>query len=89
MKLALLILSALAALALAGPASASPKLDWKACEDGLQCATAEVPLDYSHPSGRKLELALVPARAADPKTRLGSVFRASGRLRRLGCRLRP
>jgi pimeloyl-ACP methyl ester carboxylesterase len=74
MKPTLIILTVLAALAFAGPASAAPKLDWKPCDDGFECATAKVPLDYDHPSGRKLELALTRARAADPKTRLGSVF---------------
>jgi pimeloyl-ACP methyl ester carboxylesterase len=74
MKPTLLFLTALAVLALAGPASAAPKLDWKPCKDGFECATAKVPLDYDHPHGRKIELALTRARAADPKTKLGSVF---------------
>ena len=76
----LLLLSAFAALALAAPATASPpKLDWKPCEKpGFECATAKVPLDYDHPYGRKIELALVRARAVDPATRLGSVFNHPG-----------
>ena len=76
----LLLLSAFAALALAAPATASPpKLDWKPCEKpGFECAAAKVPLDYDHPYGRKIELALVRARAVDPATRLGSVFNHPG-----------
>ena len=45
----------------AGPAVASasvdsvptPKLSWTGCEDGFQCATASVPLDYDRPAGAK------------------------------------
>jgi pimeloyl-ACP methyl ester carboxylesterase len=76
----LLLLTVLAALALAAPATAAPpKLDWKPCEKpGFECATAKVPLDYDRPGGRKIELALVRARAIDPATRLGSVFNHPG-----------
>jgi pimeloyl-ACP methyl ester carboxylesterase len=66
-----------ASLAFAAPASASPPvphLDWQPCKPGFECATAKVPLDYDHPSGRRIELALTRARAADPATRIGSVF---------------
>jgi len=71
----LLPLTVLAVLALAAPASASPpKLDWKACDAPFECASAKVPLDYAHPNGRKIELALIRVRAADPATRIGSVF---------------
>jgi hypothetical protein len=69
-----LLFVALATLLLAAPASASPHLDWTPCKPGFECATAKVPLDYDHPSGRKIELALTRARAADPATRIGSVF---------------
>jgi hypothetical protein len=60
-----LLAVALAAIALtAAPAGAAehapvPQLDWKDCDDGLQCATAKVPLDHSRPRGRKIDLALV------------------------------
>jgi pimeloyl-ACP methyl ester carboxylesterase len=38
-------------------------LDWSDCGDGAQCATIEVPLDYSRPDGKTIALALlkVPA----------------------------
>ena len=29
-------------------------LDWTPCDDGFQCATAQVPLDYDKPAGPKL-----------------------------------
>src|SRR5690349_12795667 len=44
------------------------RLDWRPCTiggAGLQCATLAVPLDYRHPNGRKITLALsmIPATA--------------------------
>jgi pimeloyl-ACP methyl ester carboxylesterase len=70
-----LLLTVFAALALTAPASASvPTLDWKPCDDGFECATAKVPLDHARPYGRKIDLALIRARAVDPATRIGSVF---------------
>ncbi|TDC00789.1 alpha/beta hydrolase [Nonomuraea longispora] len=52
-----------------------PKLKWAPCADkpGLQCATAEVPLDYTRPRGRTVSLALAKIPAADPARRLGSL----------------
>jgi len=63
-----------AGLVAALPADAAPSapaaakrvgsIDWKACTDpdlvarGLQCASIKVPLDYKHPGGRKITLAL-------------------------------
>ena len=43
-----------------------PKLSWRACQKGFQCATARVPLDYSHPRGRMIHLAVIRHRATDP-----------------------
>ena len=51
-----------------------PKLAWEDCDDGFECATAEVPLDHVRPRGRSIELALVRVRAADSDRRIGSVF---------------
>ena len=52
----------------AGSPSAAPALSWHPCsEQGfpLECASLQVPLDYRHPGGRKITLALseVPATA--------------------------
>ncbi len=75
--------AALVALLAAGPdsnsASASPDarvpvLGWKACGGGWQCATARVPLDYRHPGGAKISIAVVRHPATDPARRLGSLF---------------
>jgi pimeloyl-ACP methyl ester carboxylesterase len=74
-------------LALASPASAQrtsaagaavPALSWSKCGDGLQCATASVPLDYDKPDGRRITLALARRPATDPAHRLGSLFVNNG-----------
>jgi pimeloyl-ACP methyl ester carboxylesterase len=71
-------------LALASPASATdstidvPLLSWSDCGDGLQCATASVPLDYDRPHGQRISLALARRAATDPTHRLGSLFVNNG-----------
>ena len=55
-----------------------PDLDWVDCGDGLQCATAEVPLDYDRPDGRQISLALTRAPAGDQAHRVGSLFINNG-----------
>ena len=77
---ALAVVLALAAPSLASPAAAGkhpapvPQLDWVDCGDGFQCATATVPLDYDHPRGKTITLALIRLPAADPARRIGSLF---------------
>ena len=78
-RLAVAALAACAVALAAAPAGAGahapvPQLDWKECDGGLQCATAEVPLDYSRPHGRTIDLALVRFRALDREHRIGSMF---------------
>ena len=51
-----------------------PVLHWKACDGDWQCARARVPLDYRHPGGAKISIALVRHPATDPARRLGSLF---------------
>jgi len=51
-----------------------PQLDWRACDGGFQCATAEVPRDYSRPRGAKVRLAVVRHPALDQEHRIGSIF---------------
>ncbi len=55
-----------------GASSTVSKLSWHSCTAqgaSLQCASLQVPLDYSHPGGRKITLALseVPATAPASK----------------------
>ncbi|MDF2824883.1 MAG: hypothetical protein K0R68_2291, partial [Mycobacterium sp.] len=54
------------------PAAPAPRLDWRPCGDGLECATATVPLDWSRPGGPTLELAV--ARYPAPGDPVGSLF---------------
>jgi pimeloyl-ACP methyl ester carboxylesterase len=59
-------------------AAAVPVLAWQPCADpsqnGFDCATAEVPLNYQDPEGSTIELALVRHSATDPARRIGSLF---------------
>ena len=67
-----------ALLVFAAPAGASgqpvPDLRWRDCDGGFECATAKVPLDYDHPYGAKVRLAVVRHRARDAEHRIGSPF---------------
>src|SRR6185437_6244914 len=56
------------------PAAAVPKLAWKPCGGGMQCATARVPLDYRQPGGAKITIQLIRHLATDPAHRIGSLF---------------
>ncbi|MCX4824591.1 alpha/beta hydrolase [Streptomyces sp. NBC_01142] len=58
------------------PSVPAPKLEWRACVQGSQfdCATAKVPLDYSNPRGRTIELAVVKRKATGPGRRIGTLL---------------
>lgn len=57
------------------PSPAPHKLaSWSDCGDGFQCATIQVPLDYSNPQGRSISLALLRKPATDRSRRIGSVL---------------
>jgi pimeloyl-ACP methyl ester carboxylesterase len=51
------------------------RLDWKPCaaDDGDDCASLEVPLDYADPGGETIELAVLRHPAAVSRDRLGSL----------------
>jgi pimeloyl-ACP methyl ester carboxylesterase len=59
---------------LAAPAPPVPVLNWRPCHGGFQCATARVPLDYRHPDGAKISIAVIRHLATGPGRRLGSLF---------------
>ena len=67
---------------LAAPAAAAappvPELVWIDCGEGLQCATARVPLDYDHPNGPRISLALIRLPAGEPGRRIGSLLLGAG-----------
>ena len=53
---------------------------WSACKkDGrLECASIAVPLDYAHPDGKRLSIAISRLRAADPAKRRGVLVSLNG-----------
>ena len=54
-----------------------PALTWGSCgEDfpGLECTTAQVPLDYDRPHGEQISLALARVPATDTANKIGTVF---------------
>jgi pimeloyl-ACP methyl ester carboxylesterase len=59
-------------------AGASTKLTWTGCGEGLQCATARVPLDYDRPDGKTISLAVIRRQATDRERRIGSLFVNNG-----------
>ena len=63
-----------ASASLAASAPRVPVLDWGSCHGGFQCAAARVPLDYRHPDGAKISIAVIRHLATDPAHRLGSLF---------------
>lgn len=48
------------------------KLDWHSCSSH-ECATLTVPLDYAHPQGPTIRLAVLRVRAEDPSRRVGQL----------------
>ncbi|MGZ6744778.1 MAG: alpha/beta hydrolase [Nocardioides sp.] len=52
----------------------SQQLDWHSCGQGDECTRLTVPLDYRHPDGRTLTLAVLKVPAADPSARVGSLI---------------
>ena len=68
---------------LASPLDASaaypvPVLSWQTCtapsQDGFLCATAKVPVDYSHLAGKTFTLAVIKYAARDSGSRIGTLF---------------
>ncbi|HMJ75571.1 MAG TPA: alpha/beta fold hydrolase, partial [Iamia sp.] len=52
----------------------APVLAWTACDDGFECATATVPLDYRQPEAATIDLALIRLPASGPGPKVGSLF---------------
>ncbi|MHA6630368.1 alpha/beta hydrolase [Pseudonocardia sichuanensis] len=60
-----------------GGSSTAPVPDpiaWNECGPNLDCATVEVPLEYTEPDGVQIPLAVMRHRAGDPAHRIGSLF---------------
>src|SRR5438445_8170753 len=56
------------------PTPSAGVISWTDCGAGFQCGTLQVPLDYSHPEGRAISLALVRTQAKDKAARVGSLL---------------
>lgn len=56
--------------------AAIPDLNWTPCEDRpwIECATANVPLDYDKPRGATTQIALARVAATDQAKKVGTVF---------------
>ena len=46
---------------------------WSGCGNDLQCGSVTVPLDYSRPDGRTIQIAVERRPASDPSERIGSL----------------
>jgi pimeloyl-ACP methyl ester carboxylesterase len=53
--------------------SGGSSLSWEPC-GAIECATIVVPLDYDHPDGRVIELAVARRRAIDRSERIGTLL---------------
>ena len=58
-----------------------PLLSWEACgltpeavQAAVQCAVADLPLDYDEPGGERVGIAVAKVPATDPEHRIGSLF---------------
>lgn len=47
---------------------------WTSCSDGFECGNVAVPLDYAHPEGDTIKVALIRKKATDPSKRIGSIL---------------
>ncbi|MFA1544524.1 alpha/beta hydrolase [Actinomadura monticuli] len=56
----------------------SQKPSWKDCDNGFQCATVQVPLNYADPSGEKVGLSVIRLPAEDKSNRIGSLLTNPG-----------
>ncbi|MFF9020448.1 alpha/beta hydrolase [Streptomyces eurythermus] len=76
----------LAGLAAAPAVHASPSaegaLRWAPCDapetPGAECATLSVPVDWAHPGGPRLDLAVARRKATDPGARVGAMVFGPG-----------
>ncbi|MEV2268412.1 alpha/beta hydrolase [Nonomuraea africana] len=50
------------------------RITWKACDSGFECGRVKVPLDYAHPGGDTITLAVMRKPAADRRQRIGSLL---------------
>jgi pimeloyl-ACP methyl ester carboxylesterase len=54
--------------------AAKKGIAWTGCGEQLECAKVRVPLNWDHPRGRKIKLAVIRHLASRPEDRIGSLF---------------
>ncbi len=87
------VLLLLGPLAVPARASAAPPISWRPCPAGqaekadsadladpvVECGSVRVPMDWDHPGGAMIEIAVARRKATDPSRRIGSlVFNLGG-----------
>lgn len=60
------------------PAPDARTIDWEDCGGGFECGTIAVPLDYSNPDGKTIDVAVTRHPAEDPANRIGTLFMNPG-----------
>jgi pimeloyl-ACP methyl ester carboxylesterase len=60
------------------PAPDARPIDWSDCGGGFQCGTITVPLDYTKPDGRTIDVAVTRHPADKPEERIGTLFMNPG-----------
>lgn len=55
-------------------AGVTTRIDWRGCGVQLQCARVQVPLDWAHPQGRTISLAVIRYVLPRSAQRIGSLF---------------
>lgn len=63
-----------------GAGAEQQAIDWQPCADaeGVDCATIDVPLDWSDPDGESIHIGLARRKAKDPDNRLGAILMDPG-----------
>ncbi|WP_431899520.1 alpha/beta fold hydrolase [Nonomuraea sp. bgisy101] len=75
------LLTTLLAATMTIPSSASASastLSWKPCGGDLECASVQVPVNWSKPSGRKVSIQIAKLPAMGTHRRIGTVFAIPG-----------
>jgi pimeloyl-ACP methyl ester carboxylesterase len=49
-------------------------IDWSDCGGGFECGTIALPLDYTKPDGKTIDVAVTRHRADNPDERIGALF---------------
>lgn len=56
------------------PEPGARTIDWEECDGGFECGTLTVPLDYTKPDGKTIDIAVTRHPADEPDQRIGALF---------------